>query len=147
MIVEVKSRAKATEFSFEAHNEKIAVISISDVDKESPVFSTDSTNGIFRCAKFHFADVELDGENCITDEQATEIAAFVFEIHNTAERIIVHCEAGVSRSAGVAGAIMKYLNDNDWPVFDNPKYCPNRTCYRKVLEALHEYEIKQSEVS
>jgi hypothetical protein len=138
MIVEVMSRAKATEFSFEEHKERIVVISISDPDKESPVFSENSNNGIFRRLRLHFADVEVGGENCITDEQAEKIAKFVFGIRDKTDKIVVHCEAGISRSAGVAAAIMKFLNDDDFPIFDNPKYCPNRTCYRKVLNALYD---------
>jgi protein-tyrosine phosphatase len=140
MIVEVMSRNKATEFSFEAHNKRIAVISISDTDKESPEFSDDSKNGIFQRLRLHFDDVEIDDENCITDEQASEISDFVFKVRDEADKIVVHCEAGISRSAGVAAAIMKYLNGDDWGVFDNPRYCPNNTCYRKVLNALYENE-------
>jgi protein-tyrosine phosphatase len=140
MIIEVMSRAKAIEFSFEPHKERIAVISISDTDKENPEFSDDSKNRIFQRLRLHFDDVEIGGKNCITDEQANEISQFIFDVRNKADKIVVHCEAGVSRSAGVAAAIMKYLNGDDWGIFDNPRYCPNNTCYRKVLNALYKKE-------
>ena len=59
--------------------------------------------------------------------------------------VIVHCEAGVSRSAGVAAALAKYHNGDDSEFFagggsmysHNPYY-PNRHVYRVMLEALHE---------
>ena len=52
----------------------------------------------------------------------------------------MHCEAGQSRSAGVAAAIMKYLYNNDTDIFNNRYYKPNMLCYRKVLNAFMECE-------
>ena len=48
--------------------------------------------------------------------------------------IIVNCEAGVSRSAGIAAALAKYLGQSDERFF-NPRgpYCPNRYVYRTLL--------------
>jgi len=110
MIVEVMSRTRAIEFSFGAHSERIAVISISDVDKESPELFNNPDNGIFQQFRVLFDDVEIGQPNCMTDEQATKIAEFVLGIRDAATKIVVHCEAGVSRSAGTAAAIMKFLN-------------------------------------
>ena len=39
------------------------------------------------------------------------------------------------KNAWVAAAIMNALFGDDWEVFDNPKYVPNMTCYRTVLDA------------
>ena len=142
IIIEVMSRAKALEFSFGAHEERIAVVSISDMDKESPELFNNPDNGMFRQFRVHFDDVDIGQPNCITDEQAGTIAEFVFEIRNEADKIVVHCEAGISRSAGVAAAVMKFLNGDDWGVFDSPRFRPNMTCYRKVLNALHVYSDK-----
>lgn len=46
--------------------------------------------------------------------------------------IICQCEAGISRSAGVAGALSKVLNKDDSKIFED--YCPNMLVYRTVLE-------------
>lgn len=54
------------------------------------------------------------------------------------EQIIVHCEAGVSRSAGVAAALLKYAGEDQNQILKNPKYRSNMTCYRMVLNCLHE---------
>ena len=48
-------------------------------------------------------------------------------------------------NAGVAAAIMKALFGDDWEVFDNPKYVPNMTCYRTVLDAFYYEEKKRQE--
>jgi hypothetical protein len=50
----------------------------------------------------------------------------------------VQCDAGISRSAGIAGAISKYyLNKDQW-VFN--RYRPNMHCYTKVLQKFYELE-------
>lgn len=50
-----------------------------------------------------------------------------------AQRVIVHCDAGYSRSPGVAAALSKALHDDDEDFFR--RYHPNRRVYRLVLEA------------
>ena len=135
MIVEIMSRANMENFSLQKRKERIAVISISDMDKNSPDIFKDPDNGIFNQLRLHFDDVEIGKPNCITDETARKIVEYVNSVQDKADKIAVHCEAGISRSAGVGAAIMKFLNDDDWPVFDNSRFCPNMTCYRAVLNA------------
>ena len=53
------------------------------------------------------------------------------------EEIWVHCDAGVSRSAGVAAALLKALFNDDSEIYDNPRYFPNFLCYKTLLEAFH----------
>ena len=137
MIIEVMSRTTARRFSFSSHKGKTAVISISDCDKNFPNLNNNTRNGIAYQCKLHFDDVESGEENCITDADAEKIVTFVNRISDKADLLIVHCEAGVSRSAGVAAAIMKFIYDDDTPVFDSPIYYPNMTCYRKVLNAFY----------
>ena len=138
MNIQVMSRAKAQQFSYSAHHATIAIISISDCDKEFPNLRNNPGNGIVYQSKFHFDDVDDGDTHCITDTDAMGIATFVFSIKDKANLLIVHCEAGVSRSAGVAAAIMKFIDDDDTPIFDSYEYRPNMTCYKKVLRALFE---------
>ena len=140
MKIEVMSRQKAKMFSKYSHNEKIAVISISDCDKTFPHLDNNPQNGILFQCKLHFDDVESGGSNCITDKDAVRIASFVNSIKDKADLLIVHCEAGISRSSGVAAAIMKFLHNNDTPIFNNTLFCPNMTCYRKILDAFYEIQ-------
>jgi len=134
--IQVMSRTEAVQFSHSAHHAIIAVISISDCDKDSPDLHNNPENGIVYQSKIHFDDVEEGEYNCITNNEAMQIALFVFSIKDKADLLIVHCEAGVSRSAGVAAAIMKFIDDDDTPIFDSHDYGPNMTCYRKALKAL-----------
>lgn len=50
--------------------------------------------------------------------------------------VIVHCDAGISRSAGVAAAILKHTTGDDSSIFENGLYDPNLWCYQKTLAAL-----------
>jgi len=58
--------------------------------------------------------------------------------HPDAQRIVIHCAAGKSRSAAVAAALHLVLNGSDKPIFGNPRYRPNMLVYRHVLNAWHE---------
>lgn len=127
--IKVMSRQKAIEFFSTPHdNMNIAVISISNVDDIPPDLKF-FNEGLF----LKFDDVE-SGPNAITKEQARTIAEFIK--HPGIDLIVVHCGAGVSRSAAVAGAIMQYLWHDDRAIFDNGSYCPNMRCYRTVLDAI-----------
>ena len=137
MRIEVMSREKAKMLSTYPRDERIAVISISDCDKTSPHLDNNPKNGILFQCKLHFDDVESGISNCITDKDAERIVSFVNRNKDKTDFLIVHCEAGVSRSSGVAAAIMKFLYYDDMPIFNNPLFCPNMTCYRKVLNAFH----------
>ncbi len=57
--------------------------------------------------------------------------------HPEAQRIMIHCTAGKSRSAAMAAALHLILNGSDAPIFGNARYCPNMLVYRHVLNAWH----------
>ena len=90
--------------------------------------------------EFEDWDKEADGEIVISDLDATMIAQHVKSWNDSPVEfdLYVNCEAGQSRSAGVAAAIAKYLFDDD-EIYFRIKH-PNMLCYRKVLNALMEDE-------
>ena len=135
--IHILNRKEAKKFSCESHDFKTAIISITDTDKADVIFEKNEANGIRAVLRLKFDDVERDykNEHCITKEDAENIVKFVNKNKNKVDKFIVHCEAGVSRSAGVGAAIMKALNGDDWDVFKNPLKCPNMKCYRMVLNA------------
>lgn len=55
--------------------------------------------------------------------------------------VVVHCEAGISRSSGVAAALSKHYLGDDSIFFGNAsRYLPNRLAYSVLLNALNGME-------
>lgn len=133
MKFEVMSRQNARKVSFKKDIEDCIIISITDIEKDVNHFAQNlHIKGICRV---QFDDVEIDEVNHITRKDAEKIIAFVNSYIDKVDKIIVHCEAGVSRSAGVCAALMLIINGDDMEIFNNPKFCPNMTCYRTILTA------------
>lgn len=131
-----RTKAKSLSYSLanKETNKKYAIISISEMIDKSPFF--ERSTALVDVLKLHFDDVENNetGYYAITDEDAKRIANFVKNIDDKIDILIVHCLAGRSRSAGVAGAISKWKFNDDSYFFKN--YTPNMLCYRKVLDCL-----------
>lgn len=141
------NRESAKKLSYKNEVITTAIISITDLTNSNNRFH--KSDWLKHILWVKFDDVELSDKNAITDDDAKRIALFVNLVKDKVDRIVVHCDAGISRSSGVAGAIMKYLNGDDMPIFSNGRFCPNMTCYRKVLTALMLYvdeeELKNKE--
>ena len=96
-----------------------------------------------RRLQFHDIDstergiVDSHGNTCTAPDHfdAREIYAFVLWNSHALEHgeLYIHCDAGKSRSAGVAAAIAKIYNGTDEEFFKDP-YCPNRLIYNLILE-------------
>ena len=50
--------------------------------------------------------------------------------------VAVHCNAGISRSAGIVGAIGKWLWNDDYDVFNDRYFNPNIYVYNMLLKEL-----------
>ena len=126
--------------------EKTLAVCISDPWDEN---LNTAANPLILALHLFFEDSE--DEKGISQTDAERIAEFIKEFikKNSGhyEKIAVHCDAGVSRSAGVAAAIAYYLNGSDSQIFDSPRHVPNMRCYRYVLNALFASEdnIKEAQ--
>ena len=151
MEFQVMNREEARRYSYKKHEETSIIISISDACSCPNRFQKNTQNGIKNVLQVFFDDVEKGEKDAICDDDAIKIAKFVKNNEEYVDKIIVHCNAGVSRSAGVCAAIMKYMTGDDMDIFGRACYCPNMTCYTKVLSALmgteyvntHKEEIKK----
>lgn len=87
---------------------------------------------------FHDMDRVVEGYNSqhepemFQPEQARQILA-VIKAHPEAQRIIFHCDAGLSRSPGAAAAVAKILEDDDNYFFKCHSGL-NRRVYRMILD-------------
>ena len=85
--------------------------------------------------EFYDADLarpEYEPEFLFNKYHAEQILDFVDEIQDKIELLMVHCEAGMSRSPAVGAAIAKLGWNDDQVFFD--KYTPNMKVYRTLLE-------------
>lgn len=86
---------------------------------------------------------DVHGQNTITKTDAEAIVGFVAGLQADA-RIIVHCEAGVSRSAGVADALMTLkvvtwvnVNERVWSIDEYwiSRFHPNPVVKHEIISA------------
>lgn len=115
------------------------IISIRTPNTESSLYPEKSYN-LQAVLPVWFADVSDPAPSAggISAQQAEQIAQFVRTWWDKVDLMIVHCDAGVSRSAGVGAAILKAMTGSDRQIFDDPFRVPNMLCYRRVLTALME---------
>lgn len=124
-----------------SHDEPYAFISITDPGVTHPrLLSSSHCRGILRLL---FSDVDervakIKGPSsyfaAFTEEMAREVVSFVrAQIEERVGLIVVNCEAGMSRSAGIASAISQFYNRDEF--FFLSHYRPNTFVRGLVLEA------------
>ena len=146
--IQVMSRMAAAEYCARRHSEESVIISISTQDLYYGYLKIEKTdkNNVTDILNLSFMDCDTPGEadvygsptteqDLMSSDEAKAIVDFVER--NKDKYIIVHCDAGISRSSAVAAAILKYYTGDDSRIFDSRRYSPNMWCYRKVLEAFY----------
>lgn len=81
----------------------------------------------------------LRGIKLFNREDAMAILLFIEGMKSLVDVVVCQCEAGISRSAGVAGALSKIYNGTDEYFFKH--YCPNMLVYRTILETYYEEKL------
>lgn len=120
------------------HEVPHVVISITSAhDDLAPVRANPARLGLLRLA---FPDVEepsarFPEESLFSAEHAAQIRAFVEQHAPYVARIVIHCDAGRSRSPAVAAALARVLTGDDAEFFGG-RYAPNARVYRTLLAAL-----------
>lgn len=141
------SRARAIQYCQMKHRRSSVIVSISDPNmsySSSPYMTQE--NRVEAILPLCFCDAdrpgidvygyETDASDLMSDDDARKVAALVTEC--VTDRIVVHCDAGISRSGGVAAAIAKWMFNDDGEFFYSGQFRPNMWCYRKTLTALYE---------
>lgn len=143
MKIKVASREEIIIKATAGFEDKTMIISISCTGDKEPYAlkraMEDSQSNVVHVEFFHFDDIDKEyfscGLNSISDDDAKRIVATVQEWKDKVDTIYVHCDVGVSRSAGIAAAISMALTGEDDYFFTSYLYVPNILCYRKVLAA------------
>lgn len=110
-----------------------AVISITDpLSAFGPAKLQDGWHLVLRM-EFHDVDVEEEPYVLMDAEMAGQIVSFVRDMAQEVEGILVHCNAGVSRSAAVAFWIADEYN----LPFNRNYQLHNNHVYKQLREAAH----------
>ena len=141
----ILSRPEAVCYCEGEHSRPSVMISISD-----PFHSYDEApfvtrkNNIRALLSLVFCDAEEPGpdvyghmaraEDLMQPEDAVRVRDLLTQYPDY--DIIVHCDAGMSRSAGVAAAITEAAGGDPSEIFDSPWYDPNLHCYQLLLRVL-----------
>lgn len=148
MKISVVSRSEVIRYCHMAHDAPAVIISISDpnmIYTTRPFCSVE--NRVIAILPLTFCDADKPGKDIygndadefdlMSEEDARKVVQFV-NLH-VEKHIIVHCDAGISRSAGVGAAISKYVTGDDSVFFNSGRYYPNMWCYRKTLNAFENW--------
>ena len=148
-VLELKALATSKRFN----PKELVVISILDPDD---TLSTEDEIKLFKKAlHVRFWDIERssDTHKIISNEIAKTIAQFI--IDNKDERFVIHCAAGMSRSAGTGLAVNSILDHHgdkytsaQYPseIKSHPRYHPNLTVYDKIIDEYNKlvsYDLQQ----
>lgn len=68
--------------------------------------------------------------------EAKQIAEYVYQKKLEGKDLICQCDYGISRSAGLAAAVLQRWGKKGIEVFANYRYTPNQFVYNKVLKEL-----------
>ena len=75
-------------------------------------------------------DIIAAEKDLLCDKDAERIVEFSEKYKD--KLLIIHCDAGISRSSGIAAAILRHYTGDDAEIFDNYSYDPNMWCYFKI---------------
>lgn len=138
----VRNRDMAGEFDL---NVPYIVISVTDVGSEDVEFVKSKTRKAILRLKFSdfdpntgvFRSVDMTNSGIIffDEKMAKQIVDFIKK-HSKVKVLLVHCEAGISRSPGIAAAICNYIGRDDSVYFS--RYLPNMYVYSTILKILND---------
>lgn len=115
------------------------VVSVTDPDRMEVVLAESPHQKAVLRLRFHDKSgprAALSGKVAITPAVAHELLAFVQAHLPEVALIICQCEAGISRSAAIAAALSRILQDEDSFFFAH--YAPNDWIYQTLLKASEE---------
>ena len=138
----ILNKSKAQRLSYTDYSSDKAIISISTPGDEKTEF--DSNNKTIKDILYlEFYDISYNSQEIfkgyepMTDEDAVKIKDFVLKWKDKVDTLWVHCDAGISRSAGIAAGIIEALGEDNSYIFDSKMYFPNLLCYRKTLNSFN----------
>lgn len=149
MMIKVLNRTNVEKFTTDRPHIVISVRDAGSLEAKLP--QNDA-----RIAELYLEFSDMDGAKCpkcmssigfrlFSKEDAQSILKVVQLTYPYINTIVVNCEAGISRSAGIAASLSLLLGQGDATYFD-PKgpYKPNRFVYRTILDTAIDQDFNKS---
>ena len=127
----IMDRIDAIQYCKAYHKEKTAVISINTSWERPARIIKTQENGVLAVLWLFFDDV-TGGPNSFNEEHAENIIRFIDYWRDSVDILLVHCDAGISRSAAVCAAVKRYLGFDDMDIFNSKEYDPNQLVYTTI---------------
>ena len=128
------ARTTCEQYCTQNHPKTSVIISIkTSWDKECPKIYCDKKNNVQDILFLSFDDTE-DYRYGMQESDGVKVAHFVDKYLDMVDVIIIHCDAGVSRSAGVLYAILKYYEG-----VDKTNKVHNELAYNMTIKALEQF--------
>lgn len=140
--IKALSREKAIRLSYSDFDNNKIIISIRDPNKVKPEFNINNSS-IKDILYLSFYDISEEtksifgGYKSMSPIDAILIRDFVLKWQGEIDAIWVQCEMGMSRSAGIAAAIMEYFDMDSKEILENNQYYPNKLCYNLTKGAFN----------
>lgn len=147
MKIEICSFRSAIQYKPAPH-EKTVIIRVSEPDYEkewkTPLLHHEQFADILHVFFYDVTDAQIERilkeephapYFAITKEEAEKILTFV-DKHKDADRVVVHCSAGISRSPAVGIAIAGHFDlwHEERKLFDSDLYIPNQTVIERIAQ-------------
>ena len=136
----ILNKSKAQRLSYTDYSYDKVIISIRTPGDEEVEFDSNNKT-IKEILYLDFYDISYNSQEIfkgyepMSDADAVKIRDFVLKWKDRVDTLWVHCDAGISRSAGVAAGILEALDEDNSYIFDSKMYFPNLLCYHKTLKA------------
>lgn len=140
--IRVMSKEECFNFTHSKIKDKCIIISINDQNRT--ILLNKENKNIVDILRLHFDDIPYPIENytLMNKEHSEKIKNFIDKYKGSINNIVVHCNAGISRSGAVGCILARYLNGSDDDMFRSGKYIPNKHIYKLMAK---EFNLDYSE--
>lgn len=144
MEIIVLSKQQAIIRSCTDFDKKKIIISVRDPNNDKAGFNS-CNSSIKDILYLSFYDISEEtksifgGYESMSPIDAILIRDFVLKWQNEVDEIWIQCEMGMSRSAGIAAALMEYFSIDSNSILNSNQYYPNKLCYNLTKACFREH--------
>lgn len=133
--IKIMGKEECTAYSLKNLKSNCIIISINDSGYDTVIHENFKIIDVLSL-EFDDINIPINNMKLMTIDDGYKIKSFVDKYKSSVNKIVVHCTAGISRSAAVGCCLARYLNGDDTYLFKTGKYMPNKFVYKCLCNAL-----------